>query len=693
MNDRTIIQDYINKTKGCGIYTKYPDISDRSRWEGLSDSLKKKLVQAGEEAMKEPWTQLLISDFMEFKKSGNRVRFEDKYFPRRRKLNKLVLAECVENKGRFLGDILDGLYLILEETTWCLPPHTSYVRDGVQENMPDVTRPIIDLFDAESGAEVAFAEYALKPVLNEISPFISTYVNERLKERIFTPYLEQHFWWMGNGKESMCNWTPWCTQNVLICALTRPEGFFTEEERRAFVEKAAKSCDYFLDEYGEDGGCDEGAQYYSHAALCLFGCLELMSGVLGNGKEGNSSFADVFKEKLIRNVANYIVKMYVGNGYYVNFADCSALAGGRTAREYLFGKATGDKVLSTFAALDFQKESEEERLVSSEINLFYHFIQAFAFDEMMSVTGEAGIPEDAFFESVGLMVARDGVYSLAAKAGDNADSHNHNDVGSFTIYKNGKPMLIDLGVGTYTQKTFSDRRYELWTMQSQFHNLPTFIDEGYLPGDESGAFEGKTEACGKQYLEELGRDAAADVYNHAFIMQHAGEQFAAGDVNCILCMNSGETRGIADNSADEVCYGKHISSLAMDIAGAYGDERIRSYKRIVSLNKGEGVCVEDTYDGDLNAVISLMTYEKPEIVPLENLNAEDALVDTTSECKPETYYIKIGDLGYAKVEGVVSATVKAYPITDERLSIAWKHEVYRVLLEMGPENKVKMSFR
>ena len=680
MNNRTIIQDYINKTKGCGIYTKYPDISDRSRWEGLSDSLKKKLVQAGEEAMKEPWTQLLISDFMEFKKSGNRVRFEDKYFPRRRKLNKLVLAECVENKGRFLGDILDGLYLILEETTWCLPPHTSYVRDGVQENMPDVTRPIIDLFDAESGAEVAFAEYALRPVLNEISPFISTYVNERLKERIFTPYLEQHFWWMGNGKESMCNWTPWCTQNVLICALTRPEGFFTEEERRAFVEKAAKSCDYFLDEYGEDGGCDEGAQYYSHAALCLFGCLELMSGVLGNGKEGNSSFADVFKEKLIRNVANYIVKMYVGNGYYVNFADCSALAGGRTAREYLFGKVTGDKVLSTFAALDFQKESEEERLVSSEINLFYHFIQAFAFDEMMSVTGEAGIPEDAFFESVGLMVARDGVYSLAAKAGDNADSHNHNDVGSFTIYKNGKPMLIDLGVGTYTQKTFSDRRYELWTMQSQFHNLPTFVDDGCLTGNSHGE-------DAKNQFGDLGRDAAKDAYNPAFIMQHAGEQFGASDVNCILCMNSEE------NSAAEVCSGRHISSLAMDIAGAYGDERIRSYKRIVSLNKGEGVCVEDTYDGDLNAVISLMTYEKPEIEVLsEDGNCEDSPSDGPASCKKK-FLVRIGNLGCAEISGVVSATVKAYPITDERLSIAWKHDVYRVLLRMGPENKVKMSFR
>ena len=218
MEHRSIVEDYLKKTEGAGLYDIYPDISDRDRWDALSDTLKTNLINAGEEALKEPWTQLLISDFREFTKTGNRVQFEDKYFPRRRKLNKLVMAECVENKGRFLDAILDGLYLILEETTWCLPPHTSYERDAAQETMPDPTRPIIDLFDAESGAEIAVCEYLLRPVFQKISPYISLYVNERLKERIFEPYLNQHFWWMGNGKEPMCNWTVWCTQNVLLCA-------------------------------------------------------------------------------------------------------------------------------------------------------------------------------------------------------------------------------------------------------------------------------------------------------------------------------------------------------------------------------------------------------------------------------------------------------------------------------------------
>ena len=699
---RTITLDALNMTSGCGIYAKYPDISDREHWEYLSDELKSNLIKAGEEAQNEPWTQLLISDFREFSKTGNRVQFEDKYFPRRRKLNKLIMAECVQNEGKFLDDILDGLYLILEETTWCLPPHTSYVRDAKQETMPDVTRPIIDLFDAESGAEVAFAEYLLRPVLKKVSPYISTYVNERLKERIFEPYLHQHFWWMGNGKEAMCNWTVWCTQNVLLCALTREADFFTEDERRLFLEKAALSCDYFLDEYGDDGGCDEGAGYYSHAGLCLFGCLEIMSGALEVEKTGHealyeNSFDRVFRNDLIRNVANYIVKMHVGGGYYVNFADCSALPGRRTAREFLFGKACSDDVLASFAAADFRAENLDEKLISEEINLFYHVLQAFSFDEMMKYPEAKNPPEDSFFESVGLMVARDKVYTLAAKAGDNADSHNHNDVGSFTLYKEGKPFIIDLGVGTYTKKTFSDRRYEIWTMQSQYHNLPTFSD-----GDE-------------------------------LVMEHDGEKFAARDVNCILCMNgtgggcedrdvlsagtndiesNGHASGTGTDGRELVGTGsKHVSSLAMDIAGAYDDARIRSYNRVVSLYKGAGVEVVDDYDGDLPFMISLMTYEKPELIEDSKKNGASCLIKNGDVYNSEAHVsingydagrleahkssellLSVGSIGSVRICGACGVRIETCPINDERLAIAWKHDVYRILIDCGNSHNVRMWF-
>jgi hypothetical protein len=77
---------------------------------------------------------------------------------------------------------------------------------------------------------------------------------------------------------------------------------------------------------------------------------------------------------------------------------------------------------------------------------------------------------------------------LAAKGGHNQESHNHNDVGNFIVYFNGQPVLVDAGVGAYTAKTFSTERYSIWSMQSQFHNLPTV----------------------NGYMQEAGRQFAAD---------------------------------------------------------------------------------------------------------------------------------------------------------------------------------------
>ena len=61
---------------------------------------------------------------------------------------------------------------------------------------------------------------------------------------------------------------------------------------------------------------------------------------------------------------------------------------------------------------------------------------------------------------------------FAAKGGYNDESHNHNDAGTFSLWVNNTPVIIDAGVGTYTKQTFSSERYSIWTMQSNYHNLP-----------------------------------------------------------------------------------------------------------------------------------------------------------------------------------------------------------------------------
>lgn len=272
--------------------------------------------------------ELPLSLWLQFTRSGDRAKWEHAYFARRRTLCALAMAEAVTNRGTYLPALADLAWRICEESAWQLPAHNSYIRDTPQLPLPDVTRPIVDLFAAETGALIATVCGLLGEALDAYAPGLAARLRGEVERRVLTPYRTAHFWWMGNGDEPMCNWTPWCTQNVLLAAAQCAPA----EDLPAYVQQAAYSIDCFLKDYGDDGCCSEGAQYYRHAALTMFNALDLLC------KMAPGVFDDVWAEPKIRNMAEYIVNMHIAGPYYLNFADCSPLAGARGVREYLFGK-------------------------------------------------------------------------------------------------------------------------------------------------------------------------------------------------------------------------------------------------------------------------------------------------------------------------------------------------------------------
>lgn len=592
-------------------FAPYPDITDRNAWENIDTEWKSESVRLGERYLHFSYPYLSATDFMDFTRTGNRVRYEEKFFSKRHALNALVLAECVENNGRFLDDIVNGIFSICDESAWQLPPHNSYIRDSIQLPLPDTDAPVLDLFACETGAVLSTVYYLLINKLDEISPLIGKRILKELRHRIFTPYENCHFWWMGNGKEPMNNWTIWCTQNVLLSVFLLK----TDVSLQRFVfQKACKSADYFLAEYGEDGCCDEGAQYYRHAGLCLFNTVELLNAVT------NGAFFSLYQNTKIRNIASYIFNVHIEDKYYVNFADCSPVAGRSGVREFLFAKRTENDSMAAYAAADFCSGKPDTLLLPTENNLFYRLQNAFTIQEIKAFAGSATKKirhPDIYYPSVGILIARDDTLCLAVKAGDNADSHNHNDTGSFTVYKNASPLLIDIGVESYTKKTFSPNRYEIWTMQSAYHNLPTI--NGY--------------------------------------MQKDGEKYRAN--------------GVTYQLSDSVC------RIEMDIAAAYPAEAgLLSYKRIASLIKGREIVIRDSFAfhgqdntdntgcGTNSVLLSFLTYEKPVL-----LKENDVLL------------FAIGTIGNLRITGGKFSHTEEIPITDARLKTAWEHEIYRILVE------------
>ena len=465
----------------------FPPARERTVWNALPQRVKDRFLQAGEAALQTPIAPLPLSLWLDFTRTGRRAAWEDAYFSRRARLCALVCAECVEHTGRFLGAIADTVWALCEESAWQLPAHNSYIRDTPQLPLPDTSRPIVELFAAETGELLALTRYLLQDELDAAAPGITARMERELDARILTPYFHDHFWWMGNGDEPMCNWTSWCTQNVLLTVFLLPT---TQAQRQAAVKQAAYSLDCFLKDYGEDGCCNEGAQYYRHAGLTLWGCLEILSAAAPD------AFRPLFAQPKIKNIAEYIRNVHVEGPYYLNFGDCSPLAGRCGAREYRFGQAVGSEALCALAAEDFRADADPDHLqnpdATTHINLWYRLTTAFAEAELMACTLPQPQQSTVWYPSVGVYAARKGAWVLGAKFGSNGDSHNHNDTGSITVYKNGRPFLIDIGVESYTKKTFSPQRYEIWTMQSAWHNLPTFEGVQQLPGAEYAARDVQT---------------------------------------------------------------------------------------------------------------------------------------------------------------------------------------------------------
>src|SRR5438270_7593928 len=114
--------------------------------------------------------------------SATRSHYESVRSRRRGKLEQLVTAECIENNGRFLDEIANGVWLTCEETFWGYPAHLSAQKAGT--GLPDVAEPIIDLFAAETSMLLAWTHYLLGPKLAAVSKLIPERIRLEADRRI-----------------------------------------------------------------------------------------------------------------------------------------------------------------------------------------------------------------------------------------------------------------------------------------------------------------------------------------------------------------------------------------------------------------------------------------------------------------------------------------------------------------------------
>ncbi len=446
-------------------WVPYPDYLDRQGWDRLTLSIKSDLIKEGEEYLAYEWKVITLSDYMEFDKSGSREVMQQPLRDNQRAITALFIAELAEGEGRFLSQIMNGAWQACEMTTWVLSAHLKAFQTSTKLAVPDPEEFTIDLSAGNLGTFYAWVYYFLHEQMDEASPMIAQRLRQNLQERILDPFMERDdFWWQAFHRrkdERVNNWNPWCNFNVLMCNL------LLEEDPKALataVQRSMRSVDEFINYYHDDGACEEGPSYWGHAAGKMYDYLDLLDQATGGQ-------VSIFDQPIIKEMGEYIAKTYVGDGWVVNFADASARTHGSAGLIYRYGKDVDSEMMMEFAAYLGGQESPYATIMSGDISrvlanlLIVSDLQA----------QQASLPKFAhawYPETEVCYLKNEDGFFLAAKGGFNGESHNHNDVGSFSLYVDKTPFIIDVGVGTYTRQTFGSERYEIWTMQSDYHNVP-----------------------------------------------------------------------------------------------------------------------------------------------------------------------------------------------------------------------------
>ncbi|MCK4967186.1 hypothetical protein KAS50_09145, partial [bacterium] len=413
----------------------FPTADEREAWTSLPEETKQAHIRRGEAAMNKELPAIPAALYLDwYRKEVPESDWHKAHGPRRIILSDLVIAECIEAKGRFTDAIINTIWAICEESAWYHPSHVGGVgmdRSGEGAILPVKNSPTIALRSARTAGLLSWTIYLLGDRLDKVSPLIRERVRQELEHRTFNPLLERYFRWMFFD----FNWNTYCTYNCLPAVLIMEKD---ETRRIDMIHKLLRTLDNYIIPQPTDGSCTEGPSYWTIAGGALFNSLELLHSAT-NGS------IDIYDEPVIQNIGRFIHRVHINDDYYVNISDCRPQLNISGDMVYRFGQRIKDSQLIDFGAYAAARRYSKEPCVNGitpHINgLDFHELRAlFNMSKWLSTDTPAPLVRDVWLgdEELQMMTARSekgskkGLY-VAAWGGHNNQHHNHNDVGNVIV--------------------------------------------------------------------------------------------------------------------------------------------------------------------------------------------------------------------------------------------------------------------
>ncbi len=405
-----------------------------AREQGLIDRIEAGLTED------EPIVALPYSLFREFRRTGNRTHCE-RFFARRGPQIDLAATAVWLGMGEKAAYLRDLLWAECEQSWWVMPAHETH-------------RGRIDLRVAMLGYQYALLAKALGEALgDEAVERIVAEVRRRVLDVFFVT--DPPNWW----RIFPNNWNAVCHAGVVGAAMlieTDPPAL------TKIIASALTDLEYFIDGFTADGGCTEGPSYWRYG----FSWYARLAAGLYDFTGGRVNIMD---DPRIEPICRYPLAMSVVPGRDLDFADVH--------RGYL----------SPATAVHINRFVDVPELFGLCQLTDDGHLKVAALEDLMLYRDDTfeplDDPRDCHLPELGVAKLRAAATTVGAKGGNNAEHHNHNDVGSFVVHRGTTFFLTDPGAPVYSARTFSERRYESVFCNSFGHSVPVINGRGQPEGE------------------------------------------------------------------------------------------------------------------------------------------------------------------------------------------------------------------
>ncbi len=444
-------------------------ITNRAAWEiAAANPVLESIVPRAAKLARQPDPALPDDLYLDCSRTGNRDRAQNVMFERSRRLTAFALAECVENKGRFLKPLENTIAAICSERAWTYPAHdlNLNVFQG-REMKPDLRATTVAF-------ELATADYLLG---DRLPAATREMIRENVRKRVLIPVREtiegkhHQAHWLGLSN----NWNAVCLAGTIGAALALEP---SPEDRAFYIAAAEHYIMLFLHGFGPDGYCYEGIGYWNYG----FGRFVTLTEEIRQATGGK---VDLFTLPEVNLPAQAAARCEIINGIYPSIADASpGVKPDPQILRYVNERlGLGDKPDAAYGP-----ELDSRNLGEAALRFFAPHPWPLA------KTGARAkdSPLRTWFGDSGILIARPAAgqsqpFAVAIKGGNNGETHAHNDSGSFSVVLGDAMVICDPGAEVYTKRTFGSHRYDSGVLNSFGHALPVVAEKLEIPGKAARA--------------------------------------------------------------------------------------------------------------------------------------------------------------------------------------------------------------